>query len=478
MKYFILSILATVAPLIGVASVANYASPAEAKLNDAFSVEVCVDGGQWEQVPTYLVMVDEVVDARHTRRNTSMAYFDSDEPTQVRVVSRKQRVETARIRPLSYNITPSVDGDTLAFTVAPGQLMSVEVNGDIFNNLQLFVNGLDKNAPTPKQLKKLKKDKNYIYFGPGYHKIDSIALQSGQTLYVAGGAVIDGRVVVHDCDGAKVLGRGMIYPLQGNKMGIHIARSKNVEVDGVFTTQCAVGGSDHVEVTNVKVMSYYGWGDGFNVFASSNVHYDNCWARTSDDCTTVYCTRLGHAGSSHNIVMERSVLWADVAHPFMIGLHGSFNAATPDSVTHVVYRDIDILDVKEKQLDYQGVFAIVAGDNNLVKDVLFDNIRVEDFRQCKLFDIRIAHNSKYCKFPGRGIEDITFKDIVYNGGNSEISLIIGYDQTRRIKNITFDNLLINGLKISDDMEGKPKWYKTGDMARIFIGEHVDNVVFK
>ena len=50
--------------------------------------------------------------------------------------------------------------------------------------------------------------------------------------------------------------------------------------------------------------------------------------------------------------------------------------------------------------------------------------------------------------------------------------------TRKVSGITFDNLVINGVKISDDMPGKPKWYKTGDMARIFIGEHVENVVFK
>ena len=28
-----------------------------------------------------------------------------------------------------------------------------------------------------------------------------------------------------------------------------------------------------------------------------------------------------------------------------------------------------------------------------------------------------------------------------------------------------------------DMPGKPAWYKTGDMARFFIGEHVENVTF-
>jgi hypothetical protein len=28
------------------------------------------------------------------------------------------------------------------------------------------------------------------------------------------------------------------------------------------------------------------------------------------------------------------------------------------------------------------------------------------------------------------------------------------------------------------MPGKPAWYNTGDMARIFIGEHVEGVVFR
>jgi hypothetical protein len=58
-----------------------------------------------------------------------------------------------------------------------------------------------------------------------------------------------------------------------------------------------------------------------------------------------------------------------------------------------------------------------------------------------------------------------------------MSLIIGYDETRKVKGVHFENLMINGKKITDDMPGKPKWYKTGDMARIFIGEHVENVTF-
>lgn len=113
-----------------------------------------------------------------------------------------------------------------------------------------------------------------------------------------------------------------------------------------------------------------------------------------------------------------------------------------------------------------------------MSDIVFDNIRVEDFRQGQLVNIRIFFNKKYCAAPGRSVENVLFKDITYNGNNSELSIIAGYNEDRKVANITFENLIINGNRISDDMPGKPKWYKTGDMARIFIGEHVDNVIFK
>ena len=139
---------------------------------------------------------------------------------------------------------------------------------------------------------------------------------------------------------------------------------------------------------------------------------------------------------------------------------------------------LNAYDHREKQLDYQGCMAINAGDNNLVRNVLFENIRIENFRQGQLLNLRIFYNKKYCQAPGRGIENVWFKDIDYQGTRAELSIISGYNEERKVKNIHFKNLMINGIHISDDMPGKPKWYKTGDMARIFIGEHVEDVSFE
>jgi len=75
---------------------------------------------------------------------------------------------------------------------------------------------------------------------------------------------------------------------------------------------------------------------------------------------------------------------------------------------------------------------------------------------------------------GRGIENITFKDITYDGTHADQSVIAGYDDTRMIKNVVFENLVINGQVISDKMT-KPGWFLTSDMARFFVGEHVEGM---
>lgn len=449
-----------------------YPAPEEAKLNSSFSVELRQGSGEWQKVPVYEVMVDNTQKGKHYVENSSMAFFDFSGQVEVRVTSNSREVQKAVIRPRSYGIEPEIDGNSITFSIDRPRLMSIEVNGEIFDNLQLFANPIDTNRPA--DITEFQQDKDHIYFGPGYHKIGKLVVGSGQTVYVDGGAVIDGIVEIVGASDARLYGRGLIYP--SRKMGIQVRNSRNVEIDGLFTTQCAVGGSRGVKITGVKVMSYYGWGDGFNVFASSDVHYDGVFARTSDDCTTIYATRKGYVGGSDNILMENSVLWADVAHPFMIGIHGNSN--DPDTISNAVYRNIDILDMQEFQLDYQAVFAIVTGDNNTVRDILFDDIRIENFRRGRLFDIRIAYNKKYCTAPGGCIENIRFKDVTYTGDRAEMSIIMGYDEERMVKGVTFENLSINGELIHDNMPDKPSWYKTADMMNLFLGEHVEGVKFK
>lgn len=437
--------------------------------NDDFSVKVRKPDGEWKDLFEYGVKVDQVLGTGHSVQKASMAYFDFSGTVEVSVTSNKGAINKAKIRPLSYGIEPKINGNTLSFSISNPANLSVEINDAIFHNLHLFANPIEKNAPNPK-------DPNVIYFGPGIHEISNQKLQvaSNKTIYLAGGAVLKGQIALDSVSNVNILGRGMVD--QEIRLGIHIANSKNVNIEGVFASQCLAGGSDGVRINNVKTISFFGWGDGMNVMASNNVFYNRVFVRSSDDCTTVYGTRKGFLGGSKNITMQNSTLWADVGHPILIGTHG--NSDNPDVLENLKYTNIDILDQKEMQIDYQGCLAINVGDNNLAKNVLFENIRVEDFREGQLLNVRVFYNTKYCTAPGLGIEDVIFRNIKYNGKNANLSIIAGYNEQRKIKNISFENLMINGVLIHDEMNGKPKWYKTSDMARMFVGEHVEGISFK
>lgn len=391
--------------------------------NGDFTVKVRKLGGIWQQLYTYNVKVDEVVAAKHMVRDASLCAFDFSGEVELSVTNNKGSIRSARVRPLSYDIGSEVKGNTLYFKLRKPRNLSVEINGDIFHNLHLFANPVDDFVYN-------KSDTNVIYFGPGIHDFGKVLkVPSGKIVYVAGGAVLMGQLLVDHAHDVKIMGRGIIDV--SVKQGVRIANSKNVLVEGICLTQCPTGGSDNVVIRNVKSISYYGWGDGLNVFASNNVLFDGVFCRNSDDCTTVYGTRGGFAGGCNNIVMENASLWADVAHPILIGTHG--NSPHPDTLQNIIYRNIDIMDHKEAQVDYQGCMSIDAGDNNLVRNVRFENIRVEDFRQGQLVNLRVFFNKKYCTSPGRGIENVLFKDIVYNGAHAELSVIAGYSDDRKIK---------------------------------------------
>ncbi|MFJ4622416.1 Ig domain-containing protein [Streptomyces sp. NPDC088812] len=54
--------------------------------------------------------------------------------------------------------------------------------------------------------------------------------------------------------------------------------------------------------------------------------------------------------------------------------------------------------------------------------------------------------------------------------------MVGYDADHAIKNVTFQNLVINGKAIANGMR-KPGWYRFEDMMPAYANEHVVNTRF-
>ena len=443
-------------------------APVGIELKYDFEVKARIPNGEWKSIDTYAFKVDRVADAKHNVEITSVAKFEFDGKVEVQVKSIAQDIRSFKVRPDSYGIKARQEGNTLTFSLDRPRYISVEINGNIYQNLQLFADNILEKP-------KVKKKKDLMYFGPGVHdfKGDSIHIPSGKTVFIDNGAVIKGWLSTYGSHDVKILGHGIVMP--GHHEGIMVRYSKNILIDGPLTTQLPIGGSDSITVRNAKVMSWYGWGDGFNIFASNNIHQEHLFARTSDDCSTIYCTRKNYHGGCRNITIKDCVMWADVAHPIMIGLHSE----TPEDevIDNVLYDGIEILEHAENQIDYQGCIGINNGDNITVKNVTFQNFNIDNIRRGMLFNIRVCYNKKYCSAPGRGIQNITLRNIAYRGSVPNMGIIAGYDQSRMVKNVRFENLTINGKLISDDMPGKPRWYKPADMANIYVNDHVEGLTF-
>ena len=106
-------------------------------------------------------------------------------------------------------------------------------------------------------------------------------------------------------------------------------------------------------------------------------------------------------------------------------------------------------------------------DDNVVQNVNFENIWIDNIEEGQLFNFWVLYNPKYSVSPGGGIQNIKVKNIYYTGYGENPSIIEGYSKERLINNITFENIIINGKQagILED-------------ANIKVGKYVENLTFR
>ncbi|NGO07759.1 endo-polygalacturonase [Streptomyces sp. HC44] len=454
-----------------------YPVPTGLPLNASFSVKARTPGGEWKTVPVLRARTKTINEKTGAGivRSSSVANLDFTGTVEVQVTSSKGAIAAARIRPLSYDIAHEASGDTITFSLTEPRNLSIEIGDgdtyDIYDNLQLHANPVEKTRPE-------EDDPDVIYFGPGIHTVPNnvVMVPSGKTVYLAGGAVLKARVEFNKVENARLLGRGIIWDSDAATL---VAFSKNIEIDGILALNpktgysCTIGQSKQVTVRNLHSYSFGQWGDGIDVFSSEDVLIEGVWMRNSDDCIAVYAHRWDYYGDTRNVVVRNSTLWADVAHPMNMGTHG--NPEKPETIENIVFSNIDVLQHREPQVLYQGCFALNPGDSNLIRNIRIQDVRVEDFTWGQLVNMRVMAN-RYNASPGRGIEDVYIRNLKYDGKNANMPIVVGYDADRPIKNLTFQNMAINGTVIADTMQ-KPRWYLTPDMVPMFVNEHVKDLRF-
>ena len=388
----------------------------------------------------------------YNTRAAAVAYFSFSGKVDIKVICNRP-IYDRDIRPHSLGIPSTVYRDEIHFTLEKPVNISVEVNKNLKRPLFIFANPLEKDIPS-------KADKNVIFFESGkIHEPGLVHLNSDQTVYIEGGAIVRGQFVTDKGKNITIRGRGILdnsRTLKGEVRPIEINQCENVLLEGIILTEsrhwtCGSYGSKNVTYRNIKLVSENDWDDGIDIVGSQHILVDGCFIRTKDDCVAIksgvdYFSKGITNKNVDDVVVQNSVLWNGI---WGNGLEIGFETRS-DTIKNIIFRNNDLIHVEGLA---EGTFTIHNGDRAVVKNVLYEDIRVED-SYGYLIDFKIL-NSQYSKDKERGyIEDVYFKNITVEGDVFPSSLIMGYDEKHKIKNVTLDNFVIHGEKVTSIYNGK------------------------
>lgn len=450
---------------------------------------------QWQEVGCYQVKVD-----MHDVRLASMAYFDFQGTVEVEVTfTRFYTVYKVDIRPLSQAVEPLVEPKRVRFVLDHPANLSIEFNGERFHNLHLFAGAMEK-KPNKQEANVLvvkgddgrgesvgdgmnqtissMPEGRLVYIEAGIHYVTECLwhLPSHTEIYLEGGAVLKGALVCDHAEDIRISGRGVIeladFDRFGGVNGLRISHSCNITVENLIFINpphytVFLGDSGNVTIRNIKSFSCEGWSDGVDMMSCWNILVDGGFLRTSDDCIAIYGSRWDNRGGSRNITVRNLSVWADVAHPLMIGTHGA-HEEDGDVIEDILFENIDILEHHEYQAGYLGAMCINAGDKNVVRNVTYRNIRIEPFAHGKVLDFQVKWNQDYNPAPGRRIEHILLEDIdILSGSGEEPSVIDGYSDVFMVHDVVMRRMYRDGKPVCSLAE-----------ANIQVGRFVSDIILE
>lgn len=407
-----------------------------------------------------------------------------------------------KIRPRSLNITPDVSDGTIRFTLSKPAYFTVEAYGRN-KALHVFV---DKISEYNLDIS----DSNVIYFGVGEHDVGHIRLNSGQTLFIDEGAVVYARVDALDAENIKILGNGILdnsrnkeeilfeASVEDNEAQVNNAKRvsavqfeycANILVDGITIRDSLMYNirplaCDGLEIRNVKIIGCWRYNsDGIDMHNCTNVHIDNCFIRTYDDCICAKgfdCFYDGDVAKAveeamyrngkaydvfKNLLVENCVLWNDWGKCLEIGAE-----TRADEMFDIKFRNCEVIHVVGSVLDCMNV------DYADVHDVSYENIYIETdevipspMYQRKETDVYVNSDSSYCPNiinnhivfhheysvggDRRGKNrQFTYKNIFVYGNHPVKFRFSGYDENHKVENIRISDVYLNDERLTEITE--------------------------
>ena len=391
-------------------------------------------------------------------------------------------VKSARILPLAYGVETVVEGQRIHLTLDRPRQIALEINGDRQNPLFIFAKELEQDLPDPAAANVIDFSKNpvvhndpdkanVLYFPPGEYDLVAMGydlnggfpLDAGDTVYIAGGAVVHGAFS-SEAPRVTVRGRGVIsgakwrwvrerYAEAGiewnygryREIAVYL-HGPHAVVEGVTFTDpvhfCVSTGDDSL----VRGIQCFGWWyttDG--VRAGDRSVVEGSFFKVNDDIVKLY---------SHDLIVRDCLIWQQTnGAPFQL----TWNLRAPVRNVHV--HDCIIMAsevVSDREL--MGNRSVVNARLNWgadMSDFLFERIRIEGDIY-RLLGLHVGEAGSYARITLRDIE-VTGRIRYFNYLNATGG---------HIEDVVLENIRVDGRRLRSFDEFLI--VKRGDVRRVTI----------
>jgi hypothetical protein len=374
------------------------------------------------------------------------------------------------VQPWRHNIRPTRAGRTITFRIAHPIKLSITRPGDFSATsemLFLFANAPETNPPRAT-------DPTVRYYGPGVHR-ENIDAKTGDTIYLAGGAVIFGSINVWGAENVKILGRGIVvydgpqnaatddgWMHRPNWHAIVMDNARNITVSGIVcivrsrTWMIQMQDSLGIHFDNVKEIGGCPGNanqDGLDFIGSGDATVRDCFIRASDDVIALQGNWLGYGEDNWNtpghdagsITVENSVFSTSISNIVRVNWpRKEFNSG------NFTMRDSDVIHMGMGgcvvPFALLEIWADPGGHGNHSR-YLFDNIRLEDWYS--LIQLRQ---------PNPGIRDVKLRDVWALDGASLVPSVL----SGAVDEVTLENVKVGDLPMEVSFGAMPATRVAGD----------------
>ncbi len=416
----------------------------------------------------------------HWEKEYHFGTFDFEGKVEIRIQSRKPLTNVRVLPAEKFGVGKKIVSEhEMVLTAERPFRISVEPDGRK-RPLLLFANAPEKDTPSPDT-------PNVVYIPAGVHRKGCLKLTTGQTLYLAPGAILHAGIDAEG-DNITICGRGILAGESykrfcgPNAFPVNVQNGRNIVIRDivirnpwswvVVLTRCRGVLIDNLKICASNMVN----DDGIDIVNTSDITIRNSFFRTQDDVFAIKGI-MESREPCEDIVVEDCVVWGDRANILRVGYE--CDAAV---MRNIVMRDNEIIhfspSYRKPTGDWvRGLFVFEPAGGMEIADCRFEDFTIHSqgtdmnmvvmhmFQSAVVPSIYRTHllpdrgNAKHLaswskkRYKTYGnIRNITFRDLKVVGekGNFRGEIYVaGRSATERVSHVSFENVTYFGERLSN-----------------------------